>query len=223
LDGGNNCGIGGIAHDSTITCSDCHGADDSNDPKGPHGSNNKWILKSNETTWLASTPTNFCYNCHRRDVYGDECNPDTEEFEILYPFKNYSRVTHPPDIPQVNGCRSPFYDSRGLDTANNSNKWGILCLSCHGGGTKIQNSFNVADGVHGSNTGLGSGGGTTELGKRMMNGACVTGHTAATLFTGVQLWFKTDVSTDEVCNYAYTAPIPTTGPTSNYTGGDYLP
>ena len=187
IDDGNNCGIGGVAHDSTITCSDCHGSDTSTDPKGPHGSDNKWILKSNETTWLASTPKNFCYNCHRRDVYGDECNPDAgEDFNTLYPFANYSRVSHPPDIPSGgNGCSSPFYDSSGgLDTGTRSNKWGILCLSCHGGGIKTQNGFNVADGVHGSNTGLGPGGGTTgttELGKRMMNGACVTGHTAATL------------------------------------------
>ena len=221
---GNNCGIGGVAHDSTITCSDCHGSDTSDDPQGPHGSNNKWILKSNETTWLASTPSNFCYNCHRRDVYGDECNPDVETFNTLYPVANYSRVSHPPDIPSgSNGCSSPFYDSRGLDTGNSSNKWGILCLSCHGGGVKVQNGYNVADGVHGSNTGFGPDGGTTELGKRMMNGACVTGHTAATLFTGVQLWFKTDVSLDEVCNYTYTGPLPVSGPTSNYTGGDYLP
>ena len=56
-----------------------------------------------------------------------------------------------------------------------------------------------------------------------MNGACVTGHTAATLATGVQLWFKTDVSVDEVCNYPYVTPLPATGPMSNYLGGDYLP
>ena len=224
LDGGGNCGIGGVAHDSTITCSDCHGADSGTDPKGPHGSNNRWILKGNETTWLASTPTNFCYNCHRRDVYGDECDPTFDTFSTVYPFANYSRVSHPPDLPSgSNGCTSPFYDSRGLTTGNSSNKWGILCLSCHGGGVKVQNGYNVADGVHGSATGLGPGGGTTELSKRMMNGACVTGHTAATLATGVQLWFKTDVSVDEVCNYPYVTPLPATGPMSNYLGGDYLP
>ena len=46
---GPRTGFYNVQHDSTVTCSDCHGSDVSADPKGVHGSNNKYILKNNET------------------------------------------------------------------------------------------------------------------------------------------------------------------------------
>ncbi|MDH5432879.1 MAG: cytochrome c3 family protein [Gammaproteobacteria bacterium] len=55
-----------------ITCGDCHGSDNPN-VKGPHGSNNSYILKKNYTTSL-DTPSyqtaNFelCYQCHSETV-----------------------------------------------------------------------------------------------------------------------------------------------------------
>jgi ribosomal protein L31 len=64
----------------TMYCSDCHGADNeaSGDPKGPHGSNVKYMLKgtgkywptnSSGTLWVlnttdASNTALFCKNCH---------------------------------------------------------------------------------------------------------------------------------------------------------------
>ncbi|MBI5328577.1 MAG: cytochrome c3 family protein [Deltaproteobacteria bacterium] len=199
---------GGIGHTSLITCSDCHGNSNygSTDPKGPHGSNNKFLLRGKET--VGGSSTNLCYNCHRRDVYGDEgyCPPNA----------NYSRVSHPPDQGACSGSpTSPFYTaSAGL--GNNSNIFGILCLSCHGGAAKSQNSLTVFDGVHGSNTGLGANG-TTQLGKRMMNGACITGYQADAT-SDLKLWFKT--ATDTVCNYAYPAGSTPVTITPNYS---YLP
>ncbi|MBI3397709.1 MAG: hypothetical protein HY026_00465 [Deltaproteobacteria bacterium] len=207
----NNCpeaglGGGGIGHTSLITCSDCHGNSSygSTDPKGPHGSSNKFLLRSKET--VGGSPTNLCYNCHRRDVYGDEgyCPPNA----------NYSRVSHPPDQGACSGSpTSPFYTT-GASTGNNSNIFGILCLSCHGGRTATQNGLTVIDGIHGSNTGLGTNG-TTQLGKRMMNGACITGYQADAI--NIQLWFKT--AADTVCNHSYTGANPATI-TPNY---NYLP
>lgn len=198
-----NCavGAGGVTHTSTITCSDCHGNSDyGSTPKGPHGSNNKWILRGNETGF--GTPVNFCYNCHKRNVYGDE--------DYAAPTNaNYARVSHP-----VDGINSPFYKNpvlSGQNTGNASNAYGNLCLSCHGGGTKDQNGFTVIDGTHGSNTAAGIG--ADPLGKRMMNGACVTGHTHATTAGGVQLWFK--AAADSVCNYVYPGGT-VTGNTANY-------
>lgn len=196
-----------ITHTRFITCSDCHGNSNygNTNPKGPHGSANKYILKNNETGAIGSSDKNFCYNCHRRDVYGDEnyCDPATENV-----MANYSRVTHPPDNPgKTDGvCNSPFYQisAQGPNRGNNSNTFGVLCLSCHGGGIKTQQGiYTVFDSIHGSNTGLGNDGGTNELGKRMMNGACITGHTHATKTpaAGVKLWFKPDLTNDNVCNY----------------------
>lgn len=188
----------GVTHTSTMTCSDCHGNSnyDATDPKGPHGSANKYVLRGNETG--AGSTKNFCYNCHRRNVYGDEayCDPFSENTA-----GNYSRVTHPPDNPGKTAgvCNSPFYRN-GANLGNDSNHFGILCLSCHGGGEKTQNGNNVIDGIHGSHTLTGVYG-ADDLGKRLMNGACVAGHTHATNVpaVGVKLWFKTDITNDKVC------------------------
>ena len=186
----------GVTHISAITCSDCHGNSDStpNAAKGPHGSNNKYILRGNET--LQGSIKNFCYNCHRRDVYGDE--------DYLGPNANYARVLHPVDGL---GASSPFYQSpltSGQNTGNASNKFGILCLTCHGGGLKTQNGSTVIDGIHGSNTAAGPLAGSDPLGYRLINGACVESYKRPTTTASGQLDFRVvDTATDKVCAFNF--------------------
>ncbi|MDH4332527.1 MAG: hypothetical protein OEV89_08100 [Desulfobulbaceae bacterium] len=58
----------------TMYCSDCHGDNDTSQPMGPHGSNNKFLLKSGTwpakadgTLWKLSDRSNtalFCKMCH---------------------------------------------------------------------------------------------------------------------------------------------------------------
>lgn len=187
-----------MTHDSKTTCSDCHASRIASDPQGTHGSSNKWILRDNETG-VGSVRT-FCYNCHRRDVYGDE--------GYVGPNANYSRVSHPVDGL---GASSPFYTS-GVSTGNNSNKFGILCLSCHGGSHDA--TANVMKGVHGSDAAAGTLAGSDPLGYRMMNGACVESHARATTLNGVQMQFRVvNTSTDKVCSYNFNN---FTGNTANY-------
>lgn len=184
--GGTREGFYNMTHDSKTTCSDCHGSSVLNDPTGVHGSNERWILRRNETG--VGTLQNFCYNCHRRDVYGDE--------GFVGPNANYSRVSHPVDGLGVN---SPFYQV-GADTGNNGNKFGILCLTCHGGA--YDSSTNQMKGIHGSNAAAGPSG--DPLGYRVMNGACVESHTRATTVTGVSMTFRSvNPATDEVCNKTF--------------------
>lgn len=197
-------GFYNMQHTSTMTCSDCHGPDISTDPQGPHGSNEKWILKWNETG--VGSPKNFCYNCHRRDVYGDE--------DYVGVNANYSRVSHPVDGL---GASSPFYASPGMsggDTGNNSNKFGILCLTCHGGSYDAIN--NQMKGIHGSNAAAGTQPGSDPLGYRMMNGACVESYIRPqTTLDNTQMFFRTVTpATDAVCSYNFTDF--TTGNTPNY-------
>jgi len=193
---GTRDGFYNVTHDSKATCSDCHSSSDSLDPSGPHGSNEKWIMRANETG--VGTAKNFCYNCHRRDVYGDD--------GYIGPYANYSRVSHPVDGL---GLASPFYTS-GIDTGNNGNYFGNLCLTCHGGAyDSINNSMK---GIHGSNAAAGAPG--DPLGYRMMNGACVDTHTAATSAVGVAMTFKTVAVGDPVCRKSF-API-ASGNTENY-------
>jgi hypothetical protein len=193
-----------VKHDSTITCSDCHGSSEymgfmgpvgleMKRISGPHASNYRWILRSNESGLGQGIGTDktFCYNCHRRDVYGDE--------GFVGPEANFSRVTHPVDGL---GLASPFY-TPGIDTGNFSNKFEILCLSCHGGAYDTIN--NVMKGIHGSNAAAGPLGGSDPLGYRMMNGACVESYTRPNTSSAGALNFRTVVPvTDPVCSFNFT-------------------
>ena len=156
-----------MEHDSTINCSDCHGSDSSTDLKGPHGSDNKWILRGNETG--VGTATNFCYNCHRRKVYGDE------DFIPSRRRRASLRMEHPPGL----SAHSPFYESAassGQATGNSSNSFGNLCLTCHGGFWDTTTTPGQIKGIHGSNAAAGPQAGSDPLGYRLMNGACVESY-----------------------------------------------
>jgi predicted CxxxxCH...CXXCH cytochrome family protein len=120
------------------------------DLRGPHGSLEKWLLqdldkkvlfdadgdatnditrdavgglaKDNPNADLTDTK-NFCFNCHRRDVYGNEGETPT------YP--GYSRMSHP-----------------GGNAAHGEkayNVWGINCMNCHGG--RGSSAFRVTSSV----------------------------------------------------------------------------
>jgi len=200
---GTRTGFFNVRYDSTITCSDCHASSMPGDPKGPHGSNERWLLTKKEVNAGIGTQKNFCYNCHRRDVYGDE--------GFIGPEANFSRVPHPVDGL---GLNSPFYQT-GPGLGNNGNKFLNLCLTCHGGAYDSLN--NVMKGIHGSNAAAGSVGGVPTgqaLGLRLMNGACVESHTPATTTTGVQMTFRAvNTATDPVCSANYSS---FTGNTANY-------
>jgi len=73
---------GGNIGSQTMYCSDCHGASTANgtvepsgnDPWGPHGSNNDFILKG---TWSSSTGNNnsgLCFRCHSHTNYATDQN-----------------------------------------------------------------------------------------------------------------------------------------------------
>lgn len=197
-------GFNNVLHTSTGACTDCHGSDVSTDPQGAHGSNQKWMLRQNETG--IGTAANFCYNCHRRDVYGDENYvPNTTDAGGKL-IRDYSRVKHPVDGQEA---ASPFYVS-GADTGNSSNRFGILCLSCHGGAYDSAN--NVMKGIHGSNAAAGTLAGSDALGYREMNGACVESYARPSTTVGTSMQFRVvNVSADKVCTKNFT----------NFTNGNF--
>ncbi len=60
-----------------MTCSDCHGSDDSDDPGGPHGSRNQWILRWSYSATDGVSESEYtyqaCYKCHSRtSILSDE-------------------------------------------------------------------------------------------------------------------------------------------------------
>lgn len=54
------------AVDYTLHCSDCHGGDGTTDPKGPHGSNNIYMLKATTSveSWANGPYDGLCLVCH---------------------------------------------------------------------------------------------------------------------------------------------------------------
>jgi cytochrome c553 len=167
------------------------------DPFGPHGSGTKWNLRnltlktypvyvgngSDPTqvvtvsqTWRGTpvpSSTNLCLNCHRYEVYGDASAAPGQLGLGLVTY-HFSRVDHPPP--------SALEDDKRGTWANhpygNRNRWGIVCMTCHGGAR--------TGAIHGEN--VGHGGGMNQYyptqynagsysGKRMLAGSMLAGFT----------------------------------------------
>lgn len=65
---------------SVIKCGDCHGSDDANGPRGPHGSKYEGLLVDNFATGDGIQESAFayalCYRCHKRaSIMGNESFP----------------------------------------------------------------------------------------------------------------------------------------------------
>ncbi len=151
--------VDGWTATSLVTCTDCHNTSNAAGPQGPHGSAYPWILKGADTSVIVTlwngttvTPNN-----------GLTGNPNfcvnCHRFDVYKTgsYQNLSRVGH-----QGGTMNAACNDASVIPYLN------ISCINCHGGRTP--------GGVHGSNLGVGSLG-TSEQGKRMMNGASWVGHT----------------------------------------------
>lgn len=65
---------------STLKCADCHGSDDANAPRGPHGSKYEGLLVENYATGDGIEESSYayaiCYRCHKRSsILGNESFP----------------------------------------------------------------------------------------------------------------------------------------------------
>ncbi|HBA89823.1 MAG TPA: hypothetical protein DCZ75_18085 [Geobacter sp.] len=160
---------------SILRCTDCHGTTKT-DPVGPHASVNKWLIKDADTmsfyyfaggaetnvigpiapglpTSVAKPKAYFCYNCHRRDVYGDK--------DMKSPgYYLQSRQPH-----------ANYMDTNANTVDDAKTKWGVHCRMCHGG--------DVVGGIHGTNRRHTStpSGGSNDVGKRFLNGSAWGTHT----------------------------------------------
>ncbi|MDH4101671.1 MAG: hypothetical protein OEV28_13990, partial [Nitrospirota bacterium] len=191
---------------STLACGDCHQSGDAADPAGPHGSDNPWILREinfnaaidhdlngsiadpvdyiNTSTGIPGDATGWtatntiCYSCHRRDVYGWTAkNNGSNSNEANTPGGTASRATYSRFNSHVpGGEEDPKF-----------NAFNIWCMSCHGGETDNGSGTGIGA-IHGSNRGIGSRGGATQLGMRLRNGAGVGGHSVTA--GGGSCWTK---------------------------------
>lgn len=77
---------------ATMACSDCHGNDDPNGPRGPHGSMYRFMLSGNYSADGKGDESplayQFCYSCHERSsLLGNESFPLHREHIVGDPFK----------------------------------------------------------------------------------------------------------------------------------------
>ena len=59
-------------HHDMMACSDCHSSDNSTDPRGPHGSNQPYILIASQS----ATDNTLCLKCHKASVYAPLGDPN---------------------------------------------------------------------------------------------------------------------------------------------------
>jgi hypothetical protein len=95
-------------HDK-MACSDCHASENNNDPRGPHGSNNPYILKGSPS----AAETAFCLSCHKASVYAPSFDAGTAETGSR--FDEQTTGSH--------GAAHYFHITER----------GIGCRQCHGG------------------------------------------------------------------------------------------
>jgi hypothetical protein len=176
---------------AVIRCSDCHRSAET-DPLGPHASVNRWLLKSLDTAlkfefWDGSSVVEpapnsgadtaiWCFNCHRRDVYGDGNNYDVDS-EV--PYRIYSRVPHSGTTkhPDGTGMKGMFVDDPNIVDPKNATVWPEICRHCHLG-------YRLG-GSHGTwlvdpDPGDGNSSELGEQGRRFLNGATWDAYDAPT-------------------------------------------
>ncbi|MBK7104908.1 MAG: hypothetical protein IPH62_06460 [Ignavibacteriae bacterium] len=106
-----------LTETSLIYCTNCHSSDDSNSPKGPHGSSNPQILKYNYSKIYGTAESylsyELCYQCHNRD-------------EIINGVGRFQNRVHRRHIVIANIPCNFCHDPHGIDASqgnlvNNSN------------------------------------------------------------------------------------------------------
>lgn len=200
-----NTFVNGWGTKSLVTCTDCH-ASSNDQPDGPHGSTQRWILRKAEprtvTTAGAGTLNlntgltdsreinNFCVNCHRADVYGKGTGAEVPTYQAFSRFNHgFKTGTGSPDkICMVSG-------NKVLGTAWESPN----CLGCHGG--------REPGGIHGSIMGVAGGGGgagVSPQGKRFTNGANWLSHTLGQGGASVACWTTSTPDNVAACTKGHT-------------------
>lgn len=222
---------------SILRCTDCHGSTKT-DPVGPHASVNRWLIKSLDSDlsfeWydgsatLATIKPNtgavsaiFCFNCHRRDVYGDlNSYADTTGIatnQIAY--RSFSRQAHSGDTgtghPDRLALKGMHNDDTGRCAKVDTLVWkDISCRHCHAGDKVggIHGTNAVATKSNAPNVGKGQG-------KRFLNGATWAGYNMPTTNV-VSCYTKTADNSVSTCNRTQN-DITTSAPLYNYTSARY--
>jgi predicted CXXCH cytochrome family protein len=132
----------------SIYCTDCHSNDDASGPRGPHGSNHRYLLARNYTT-ADDTPESayeyaLCYQCHDRSkILADESGfPHALHLgkDLSHPVNAPCSACHDPHGSQNNthlinfdlAIVSPPSELDPIEFVDGGQFFGTCYLTCHG-------------------------------------------------------------------------------------------
>ncbi len=138
-----------LGAEPTMKCSDCHTGDGPNAPRGPHGSNFRYLLSGNYETgiYVDENPLayQFCYSCHdRSSILNNESFPLHQQHLLGNPEKNIKGTScftchashgsqNYPHLIRFNPDAVDRGKSTGrLDYISNGDGSGQCYLMCHG-------------------------------------------------------------------------------------------
>lgn len=134
---------------ATMECSDCHTNDDPDGPRGPHGSNYKYMLSGNYDTDIYASESpyafEFCYSCHERSsILSDDSFPLHRLHILGDPLRNIPGTScftcHSSHSSRINPFLIDFNPkavsvdetTRMIRYQSFGNKNGECYLKCHG-------------------------------------------------------------------------------------------
>ncbi len=221
-----NTFVDGWGKSSRVACSDCHSSNSAEDPWGPHGSANQWILKGidvsvsvtradgvktfpNRCYYKGASAVadggvpntgdtkNFCLNCHRADVYGLVTSGGNSN-GISCNNTDQTTQVNPILYGNLSRVTHPVDNNPESNSVSDGalTRFGVYCLQCHGG--------EGIGAIHGTNALRGPNlNGDSFRGKRFLAGATWFGHTRASTTAAVQCWTKNDLDTVNTCSQGH--------------------
>ncbi|MDA8077819.1 MAG: hypothetical protein M0Z79_02660 [Nitrospiraceae bacterium] len=134
---------------SRITCSGCHGNSDSSGPRGPHGSDFEYMLKSQyiqgETAESQSAYA-LCYNCHNRQNILGDASFQKHNFHVVFRHAPCAacHVSHGSrQNSHLISFSAAFVDPAPSPTYSPSLAGKPMCyLTCHVGGVAVPHNSN---------------------------------------------------------------------------------
>ena len=133
--------VNGWGSTDMIYCTDCHTSDDTS-VRGPHGSQDKYILKNYDARAIQRTMSfdELCFDCHNYDTYVTDENND-QSFSCFDKHKTHAEKEYPCHFcHDPHGSSNPYLiESAWADDfgQGEEGKWGCDApdgeFKCHGG------------------------------------------------------------------------------------------
>ncbi|MFC1920130.1 cytochrome c3 family protein [Chloroflexota bacterium] len=106
-----------MAKDTPMGCSNCHASDVANEPRGPHGSDNAYLLKGTWSDAETGTDYSLCLQCHDPDVYGPGGSYTADMTNFAGFYRKFSNTDPAPNLHVYHWTRSGVYGCQNCHSA----------------------------------------------------------------------------------------------------------